>query len=91
MRQLLSGGFLSGVLVTFFAGGAVACINDREVSNSEREFKSHYKTNYQKQPVIESPEPLKNQLLAYGATGLNKRSLWLGRAVNSNAILASWW
>ncbi len=70
MRQLLSGGFLSGVLVTFFAGGAVACINDREVSNSEREFKSHYKTNYQKQPVIESPEPLKNQLLAYGATGL---------------------
>jgi hypothetical protein len=70
MRQLLSGGFLSGLLVILLASGAVACINDREVGNSEREFKSHYKTDYQEQPTIESPVPLKNQLLAYGATGM---------------------
>jgi len=80
MRQLLSGGFLSGMLMIILTGSAAACINDREVANSEREFKSHYKTNYQEQPSIESPEHLKNQLLAYGATGLGS-VLLLGSVV----------
>lgn len=80
MRQLLSGGFLSGVLVILLTGGAAACINDREVAISEREFKSQYKTDYQEQPSIESSEPLKNHLLAYGATGLGS-VLLLGSVV----------
>jgi hypothetical protein len=80
MRQLLLGGFLSGLLLIVLGSGAAACINDREVGNSEREFKSHYKTNYQELPSIESPEPLKNQILAYGATGLGS-VLLLGSAL----------
>jgi hypothetical protein len=70
MRQFLLGGFLSGVLLTLGAGGAAACLNDRELANSEREFKSHYNTNYQEPPATDSPESLKDQIMAYGATGL---------------------
>jgi hypothetical protein len=70
MRQFLFGGFLSGVLLALAAGGAAACINDRELANSEREFKSHYNTNYQEGPAIESTESLKDNLMAFGATGL---------------------
>jgi len=80
MRQFLLGGFLSAVICALFAGGALACIWDREVVNSEREFKSHYKTNYQEEPAIQSPEPLKNQLLVHGATGLGS-ALLLGSVV----------
>jgi hypothetical protein len=65
MRQFLLGGFLSGAFLMLLAAHGSACINDREVANSEREFKSHY----QSQPTIQSPQP-DNQLLAYGATGL---------------------
>lgn len=70
MRQFLLGGFLSAVLLTLFAGSACACIWDREVAKGEREFKSHYQSDHQGQPSIQSPEPLRNQLLAYGPTGL---------------------
>jgi hypothetical protein len=80
MRQILWGGFLSAALLTVFAGVSSACINDREVTNSEREFKSQYKSNYQQEPAIQSPEPLKNQLLAYWATGLGS-ALLLGSVV----------
>ncbi|HEV2949651.1 MAG TPA: hypothetical protein VGX70_19905 [Gemmataceae bacterium] len=70
MRQILWGGFLTAAFVTLFAGGASACINDRELGNSEREFKSHYNTNYQETPNIESTDSMKDHLMAYGATGL---------------------
>jgi hypothetical protein len=75
MRQFLLGGFLSGIFLTLASGGAVACINDRELSNSEREFKSHYNTNYQEAPAVESTESLKDHLIAYGATGLGSMLL----------------
>jgi len=80
MRQFLLGGFLSAVICALFAGGALACIWDREVVNLEREFKSHYKTDHSSEPVYQSPAPLKNQLLAYGATGLGS-ALLLGSVV----------
>jgi hypothetical protein len=69
MRHFLSSGFLSGILFVLFAGHASACIWDREVTNAEREFKSHYNPGYLEQPAIESTEPLKNHLLTYGAAG----------------------
>jgi hypothetical protein len=79
MRQFTSGGFLSSVFSMLLVGSASACINDREVANSEREFKSQYKSDYQTQPAIESSEPT-NRLLSYGATGLGS-ALLLGSVV----------
>ena len=40
MRQLMS--FAVAFYLLAFAGSAIACINDREVQNAEREFKSNY-------------------------------------------------
>ena len=80
MRPIVLYGFLAGLFFALFASGALACINDREVANSEREFKSQYKSEFHEQPVIESPEPMKNQLVAFGATGLGT-VLLIGSAV----------
>jgi hypothetical protein len=42
MRCFLFGPLTAAVLLAVFALPARACINDREVNNAEREFKSHY-------------------------------------------------
>jgi hypothetical protein len=80
MRQILWGGFLSVAFLTVFAGVSSACIWDREVTSAEREFKSHYKNNYQQEPAIQSSEPLNNQLLGYARTVLGS-ALLLGSVV----------
>ncbi len=42
MRRFLPGFLTAAVLLGLAALPARACINDREVNNAEREFKSHY-------------------------------------------------
>ncbi|HEY7159449.1 MAG TPA: hypothetical protein VH575_36220 [Gemmataceae bacterium] len=51
MRRFLLCSLVSGLVVTMSSLSARACINDREVNNAEREFKSQY----QEKPVSESP------------------------------------
>jgi hypothetical protein len=80
MRQFLWCGFLASTFLALYAGSSFACIWDREVTNSEREFKSHYNSDYQEPPAIESPEPLEDRLLAFGASGLGS-ALLIGSVV----------
>jgi len=46
MRQFLSGGVSSRRACDFVRWWRGSVYQDREVSNSEREFKSHYKTDF---------------------------------------------
>jgi hypothetical protein len=70
MRYPVFGGFVSCLLIGLATSAAPACINDREVGNSEREFKSNYQPDYPEQPTLQSPDSGRDQLMAFGATGL---------------------
>jgi len=72
MRHFFLGSMTSLVLLFTFAFPARACINDRVVDISEREFKS----SYLEQPADESPSPdeetspaEEGQLLAVAVSG----------------------
>jgi hypothetical protein len=72
MRRFLFCLLMSGLVVAVGSLSARACINDREVNNAEREFKSQY----QEKPASESPasEPsspsTSDQLKEYGPLAL---------------------
>ena len=68
MSRLFLGALtLAALLVP--AGAATACLNDREVERTEREFKSSY-IEKQAPPTPTYPEPTpKNNLLTYGGSG----------------------
>ena len=64
---------LASLLLLSSVAPAPACINDRDVDKTEREFKSNYefKSDYREQPAIESPSPAqqRGQELAFGGFG----------------------
>jgi LPXTG-motif cell wall-anchored protein len=51
MRKLFAGVLLAMLALTAFASSASACLNDREVGTSEREFKSSYIDQQGNEPV----------------------------------------
>jgi hypothetical protein len=65
MRRFLFGLLTAAVLLGLCALPARACINDREVHNAEREFKSHYvdptpsESVSPAEPVASTRNPLK--------------------------------
>ena len=59
---------VSGLLVAVSSLSARACINDREVNNAEREFKSQYQEMPSSEPLAPVPSPASttDQLKEYG-------------------------
>jgi len=79
MRRIFLG-LLTLSLVAIHVSTATACLNDREVNNAEKEFKSRYidqsPPQYQPQPQ----QDIKDQLMTYGGIGAGS-ALLLGAFV----------
>ena len=69
MRQLL---VLASVATLLYASSAAACVNDRDTSRTEQEFKKNYefKSGFTSEPnpSYESPAPAEPQLVYTMAT-----------------------
>ncbi len=72
MRRFLLCSLLSGLVVVVSSLSARACINDREVNNAEREFKSQYQEKSAAEPSAPVPSPAltSDQLKEYGPLAL---------------------
>jgi hypothetical protein len=72
MRRFLLCSLVSGLLVALNSLSAYACINDREVNNAEREFKSQYQEKPASESTTPAPSPASttNQLKEYGPLAL---------------------
>jgi len=60
---------LAGILFLSFAANASACLNDREIDNQERFFKSNYIEKPAPEPAPSPTAPAGEQLLVYGGIG----------------------
>jgi hypothetical protein len=62
---------LAAIFLAVFTTAASACLNDRESSKSEKEFKSHYGDPPPAMPADPTPSSAPtDRLVAYGGTGL---------------------
>jgi hypothetical protein len=72
---------LATFCLAFSASTAFACLNDRDINQAEREFKSSYQEDQPATPSLESqPSDLKEKLLVYGGGGAGA-VLLIGAAV----------
>ncbi|HBI45008.1 MAG TPA: hypothetical protein DDY78_19450 [Planctomycetales bacterium] len=70
MARLVRIRLLTAIFLAVFTASASACLNDRESSKSEREFKSHY-DDPTAMPADPTPSSAPtDRLVAYGGTGL---------------------
>ena len=72
MRRFLLCSLVSGLVMVLSGLSACACINDREVNNSEREFKSQYQEKPASESPVSEPSPpaASDQLKEYGPLAL---------------------
>jgi hypothetical protein len=72
MRRFLLCSLVSGLVVALSSLSARACINDREVNNAEREFKSQYQEKPATESTVPAPSPVSttDQLKEYGPLAL---------------------
>ncbi len=80
MSQLIRIRLLTALCLTVFATAASACLNDRESSKSEKEFKSRYNDPPAAKPADPSPSPT-DRFFVYGGTGLGAALLVGGLTV----------
>lgn len=82
MRRVLLCSLLSGLMIVLSSQCAHACINDREVNNAEREFKSQYQESPASDPSVpvSSPPSASDSLKEYGPLALGG-ALFVGAMV----------
>jgi hypothetical protein len=82
MSRLIRIRLLTALCLVAFTTGASACLNDRESSKSEREFKSRYNDPPAAKPADPAPaSSLTDRLFVYGGTGLGAALLVGGLTV----------
>jgi hypothetical protein len=70
MRRFLLCSLLSGLVIAWSSLSVRACINDREVNNAEREFKSQYQEKPSSEPPVPSPPSASDSFKEYGPLAL---------------------
>ncbi len=82
MSRFIRVRLLTALCLAVFTGAAAACINDRESSKSEKEFKSRYNDPPTLQPTDSPPSSSPtDRLFVYGGTGLGAALLVGGLTV----------
>ena len=85
MSRFIFALFLTAAVLGAFAASASACINDRESSRSEREFKSHYGDPPPATPAPEPPyQTPEGHFLAFGGSSV-------GAALLLGAVSVTFW